>query len=62
MKGLRTRSTAAGLTNDPIQFFQNFVSSLPPDYDTVMVIHDPIPSNCSIDVLYDHIHAIELRN
>ena len=47
---------------DPIQFYQNFVNSLPADYDTVMAVHDLIPSNYSIDVPCDHTHAAELRN
>src|SRR5260370_33563178 len=61
MKTLRTRLSAAGLTVSPIQFYQHFVNSLPADYDVVVAIHDPIPSNYSIDVLCDRFRAIELR-
>jgi len=60
MKTLRTRLTAAGLAISAIQFYQHFVNSLPADYDIVVAVHDPIPSNYLIDVLCDQFHAIEL--
>jgi hypothetical protein len=61
MKTLRTRLSAAGLPITAIQFYQNFVNSLPAEYDMVVAIHDPIPSNYSIDVLCERSRAIDLR-
>ena len=53
--------TTAGPTISPIQFYQHFVNSLPADFDVAVTIHDPIPSNYSVDVLWDRFRAIELR-
>ena len=61
MKTLWTRLSAAGLTISEIQFYQHFVNSLPPEFDTVIAIHDPVPSNYSVDVFCERIRAIELR-
>jgi len=61
MKALRTRLAAAGLTITAPQFYQHFINSLPAEYDMVVAIHDPTPSNHSIDVLCDRFRAIELR-
>jgi hypothetical protein len=60
MKSLRTRLAAAGLTITAPQFYQHFINSLPVEYDMV-AIHDPTPSNHSIDVLCGRFRAIELR-
>ena len=59
MKALFTHLKAVGLTISPIQFYQHLVNSLPADYDNIMVIHDPISSIDSIDVLSDHIRAVK---
>lgn len=61
MKTLHTHLTAAGLTISPIEFYQHFINSLPADFDMVVAIHGPIPSNYSIDVLCDQFCAIKLR-
>jgi len=50
MKTLCTSLTAAGLTINPIQFYQHFVSSLSANFDMVVAIHNPIPSNYAINV------------
>ena len=55
MKALRTRLAAAGPTITPQQFYQYFINSLP------AAVHDPGPSNHSVDVLCDAFRAIELR-
>jgi len=51
MKTLCTHLTAAGLTINPIQFYQHFVSSLSANFDMIVAIHDPIPLNYAINVL-----------
>src|SRR5258708_21863209 len=52
--------SAAGLQISEMQFYQHFTNSLPPELDMVVVIHDPIPSNYSVDILCEHFCAIEL--
>ena len=61
MKARRTRLAASGLTISAVQLYQHFTNSLPADYDMVVAVHDPIPSNHSIDVLCERFRAIELR-
>ena len=58
---LRTRLSAADLTLSRIQFYQHFLNSLPAEYDWAIAVHDPIPSNYSIDTLCERIRAIEPR-
>ena len=45
----------------PIQFCNHFVNLLPADYDMVVAIHDPIPTNYSIDTLCERFRTIEPR-
>jgi hypothetical protein len=61
MKTLRTRLAGAGLDITAMQFYQHFVNPLPAEYDMIIAIHDPIPSNYSIDTLCERFRAIELR-
>jgi hypothetical protein len=49
MKALRTRLAAAGLNIPDTQFYQYFINSLPEEYDTIIAIHDPTPSNHSVE-------------
>jgi hypothetical protein len=44
-----------------MQFYHHFINSLPDGYDLIVAVHDPTPSNYSIDVLCDRFRAIKLR-
>ena len=61
MKTLHSRLAAAGLTITPMQFYHHFINSLPADHDMVVAVHNPIPTNYSIDTLCERFRAIELR-
>jgi len=61
MNALRTRLAGTGLIISPVQFYNHFTNLLPAEYDTVVAMHDPIPSNYSINALCERFRAIELR-
>jgi len=61
MNALRNRLAGTGLTISPAQFCNHFTNSLPVEYDMVVAMHDPIPSNYSINALCERFRAIELR-
>ena len=60
MKALCTHLAAASLTITALQFYQHFINSLPAEYDMVVAVHNPVPSNYSIDILCEKFRAIEL--
>ena len=61
IKALCMCLAAAGLTITALQFYQHFINSLPAEYNMVVAVHNPIPSNYSIDILCEKFHTIELR-
>ena len=61
MNTLCTHLASTGLIISPVQFYNHFTTSLPAEYDTVVAMHDPIPSNYSINALCERFRAIELR-
>jgi len=54
MKSLRTRLATAGQTLPPQQFYNCFINSLPAEFDLVIAVHNPIPTNYSIDTLCEY--------